>query len=366
VTSTAAVLLARRGSEVWESPIGTGDGPSLISHALRRELALVHRRATHASRSPHVHRLPGRGGRLRSALAAGAVVETGAGTGPRVLDEVAAAAGLRRPPGRLRPVAGGGVVADAVDGGGPVLLRVAGPRSPDPRDALDALAPLSGRGLPIPEPRRSGTVADHRWTTEARLDGRRPRRLRDPLLDDVIAFLAALARGSGTGPTSVLDDLESLGQVLPARADVTAAVRRSLVDEVPGTPATFRHGDLWLGNLLAHRGRLRGVVDWDAARPGGVPGADLLQLLVTDDRHRRTMPLGAAWLERPWLTDRWLRATSGYWTATGIVPDASLLHLAAIAWWAAEVVGTATRHPERAEDDAWLGRNVDPVLAALG
>jgi aminoglycoside phosphotransferase (APT) family kinase protein len=133
-----------------------------------------------------------------------------------------------------------------------------------------------------------------------------------------------------------------------------------------GLPAVHRHGDLWSGNLLVDRGRLAGLVDWDAAHPLGVPGSDLVQLLATDARRRAHQPLGQAFVARPWRSTAFRKATAGYWTATGTAPEARLLDAAGLAWWATEVHHTLVRLPHRAADERWITTNVDAVLTALG
>ena len=128
----------------------------------------------------------------------------------------------------------------------------------------------------------------------------------------------------------------------------------------------MRHGDLWAGNLLVERGRLTGLVDWDAAQPGGVPGADLVQLLGTEARRRAHQALGPAVATRPWRRPGFLDAARASWPALGLRPDDEVLEAAGLAWWAAEVHGTITRLPHRAADRAWVETNVDVVLSALG
>ena len=36
------------------------------------------------------------------------------------------------------------------------------------------------------------------------------------------------------------------------------------------TPRSVVHGDFWPGNLMVDRGRVLGVIDWEAARPAGL------------------------------------------------------------------------------------------------
>jgi aminoglycoside phosphotransferase (APT) family kinase protein len=153
--------------------------------------------------------------------------------------------------------------------------------------------------------------------------------------------------------------------LLPTRAGALRALAERVAPALAALPAVQRHGDLWTGNLLVHRGRLAGIVDWDAAHPAGVPGADLVQLHGAEARRRARLPLGAAVLERTWRSPAFASATTGYWRAVGLAPDPATLDLAGVAWWATEVRHTLVRLPHRAADAAWIAANVDAVLAGL-
>ena len=51
------------------------------------------------------------------------------------------------------------------------------------------------------------------------------------------------------------------------------------------------HGDYWPGNLLLHRGRVSGVVDWEAGALAGEPLRDVVRFVLSYalylDRHTR-------------------------------------------------------------------------------
>jgi Ser/Thr protein kinase RdoA (MazF antagonist) len=208
-------------------------------------------------------------------------------------------------------------------------------------------------------------VAGASWTAEQGLPGRRPARAAPGLVAQVASACARFPR-SGGPPTAAVDDLLGAAALLPGRAVALRGLAADLAPRLAALPGILRHGDLWTGNLLVERGRLTGVVDWDAAHPAGVPGADLVQLLATDARMRAHRHLGPAFVARPWRSAAFRRATAAYWRALGLAPDARLLDAAAIAWWATEVHHTMVRLPHRAVDERWLGLNVDAVLAALG
>ncbi len=178
-------------------------------------------------------------------------------------------------------------------------------------------------------------------------------------------MLATFARADAP-PRAVETDLRGAAARVPSRAGAFTRLADDLAAETAGMPAILRHGDLWTGNLLVDGGMLTGIVDWDAADPTGLPGADLLQLVATDLRRREHRSLGAAFLARPWDATPFRAAAADYWPASGIEPTPRLIELTGIAWWAAEVHGTVARLPQRAADEGWLAANVDPVLAALG
>jgi len=86
---------------------------------------------------------------------------------------------------------------------------------------------------------------------------------------------AAIGRRFGDKP-DVAADLADL-----------AVLQRSLAGH--RLPRTFVHGDFWPGNLLIAGGRVRGVIDWEAGRPGGPPTRDLARFVISYslylDRH---------------------------------------------------------------------------------
>jgi len=350
--------------EPWRCEPRPGGTPplALLRHAGRREWQLVRRRLR-PGRGVRACRLPGGlasplGGRLRG----GAVVVPVAGEGRLRIDAVAAAAGMAAPVAAVRPIAGGLVLArGCLRDGTPVVLR-AGPEGSTPWRGQDVLAELHAAGVRAPRPVGAGRADGAEWAVETVLDGRAPRRVTPEVVQAVVRQLARFPQRPA--PPALLDDLGAIGAALGDRADVAALARR-LEAEVGGGPSVLRHGDLWRGNVLVSATGDAGLVDWDAARWGAVPGADLLQLLVTEERRRRRNSLGEAWSARPWRSEPWRRAARHYWDLLGLAPDEQLTTLAGIAWWAAEVAGTLRRYPERASDDRWLAANVDVVLDEL-
>jgi aminoglycoside phosphotransferase (APT) family kinase protein len=167
-------------------------------------------------------------------------------------------------------------------------------------------------------------------------------------------------------PTAPLDDLLGAADRLPERAAALRRLSSDLAVTLAELPGILRHGDLWSGNLLVDRRWLSGLIDWDAAHPAGVPGADLLQLVATDARRRAHQDLGQAFRACPWRSDAYRVVTADYWPALQVSPHGGMIEAAGIAWWGAEVHHTLVRLPHRAADERWIARNVDAVLEALG
>jgi hypothetical protein len=348
----------------------------LAGDALRapaRELDLLALRAAvpRRLRIRGVHRLPAPGaasglrGWARGAARAGVLVElASARAGPRILDAVLDAAGAAAQAGRLQVGAGGSLLLRVRTPGGDAVLRVARAGAPgDPARAARALERLAGAGS-APRLLGRGVVAGASWSAEEALAGRRPAVVGDELLGQVAAACACLPRRD-TLPTAPLDDLLAAAALLPRHAVALRRLADAVRPRLDGVPAIQRHGDLWAGNLLVGGGGLRGIVDWDAAHPRGVPGADLVQLAGTHARRRAHLPLGRAVTERPWRAGDLAAATAGYWRALDIAPDGALLDLAGIAWWAAEIHHTLLRFPQRAADGRWAAENVGAALPAL-
>jgi hypothetical protein len=358
---------------VWGRP--PGHPTSALRAVPARELALrrLGRRLPARLRIAAVHRLPGPRlatgvrGAAGSAVRGGLLVEiASAGRGERVIDAVAAAAGARLVAMPIHGGAGGAVLVRArLPDGRAAILRVAraGSRG-DPLALAATLDRLAAAGVPLaPRPLARGVTAGAAWTAEEALAGRRPGTATPRLVAQVADACRRFPRGEGP-PTAPVEDLLAAAALLPERARGLRRLAADVEAAVSSLPAVYRHGDLWTGNLLVDRGRLAGLVDWDAAHPAGVPGADLVQLVGTDARRRARLHLGPAFLAGGWREPASRGAAAGYWRAAGVAPE-DALESAGIAWWAAEVHHTLRRLPHRAADEAWVHTNVDRVLAAL-
>jgi hypothetical protein len=278
--------------------------------------------------------------------------------------QVAGAERLERP---VHAGAGGTVLVRArMASGARGLLRVtrAG-ASGDPAALADTLERLATARVPLaPRPLGRGVVAGASWTAEKLLPGHRPRRVTPDLVHQAALACSRLPISDAV-PTAPVDDLLGAAAVLSRYAADLRRLADRLRSRLDGIPAVQRHGDLWAGNLLVDRGRLTGIVDWDAAHSSGVPGADLVQLVATDLRRRRRLPLGRAVLELPWRASTFTAATAAYWWALDIAPRRALLDVAGIAWWASEIHHTLVRFPQRRTDERWVAENVAAVLEGL-
>jgi hypothetical protein len=364
---------------VWgrpSQPAGAGM-PSAACSALRREIALW--RARHAPtgrfRPAGVHRISGTAiaggakGRALRALRAGALVGlTTPDAGPRLLDVIAEAAGAATLRGAALRLGSGGAALARVSliDGTQALLRMAPAGSPaDPAPTALRLRALAATGVDrIPCLRGIGETGGIAWTAESVLPGRRPQRVSLTLAQDAAAFCARLP-AAGAAPTAPGEDLAAVAELLRDHATALRRLAGEVERSLGTVPAVLRHGDLWAGNLLVSGGCLRGVVDWDAAHPLAMPGADLLQLIATERRRRKGLTLGEVWLQRPWRWPQFTVVTESYWPAVGLRLTGELAELLAVAWWATETSGTLRRLPHRASDGRWLAANIDPVLAAL-
>lgn len=329
--------------------------------ALKRGGAKIHRLRPAALRPGVVRNA------LVGALFGGALVELGPpDRGGRVVDAAASAAGAAGRISSFRASTAGGLVAKVrIAGSERALLRVAGAGWPgDPAAAADALTALESTTLPVPRLLGRGVVAGASWSLETLLAGARPRRLGPGIAAAIVSFVSDLPRAA-EGPTALERDLSRIAERLPSRAGSVGEVAAWARAQAAGVPAVLRHGDLWLGNMLIHSGRLAGVVDWEGWDTSGVPGADLLQLLATERRIKARADLGEVWCRRPWRSDAFRSFSEGYWKAFGWKPAGAQEDLVAVAWWATEVAGTLMRVPLRAADDRWLAINVDRVLQAI-
>jgi hypothetical protein len=361
------------------TPAGPGHLVAAARRAAQREASLgtLRRRLPSGLRVAAVHRLPPRGlggsrlrGGVRAALRGGALVELQSAPDiPRVLDAVLEAARARPSKERFHAGAGGAMVVHGLlSDGSPVVLRVARADAPgDPATAAGTLEALGREGVPLtPRLHARGATAGASWVAERALPGRRPSRATVSLMRQVADVCSSFPRGERP-PEATAADLSGVAAVLPDRAGALRALAAEFSGTLGAMPSVLRHGDLWAGNLLVDRaGSLSGLVDWDAAHPNAVPGADLLQLVATELRRAAHRALGPAFLTRPWHSAEFGGVSAAYWPVVGLAPGVDVLDAVGVAWWATEVRGTLARLPHRAADESWVETNVDRVLTGLG
>jgi aminoglycoside phosphotransferase (APT) family kinase protein len=181
---------------------------------------------------------------------------------------------------------------------------------------------------------------------------------------EITVLCSALPR-SEQPATAHGEDLRAVADRFPRFAPLLDQLGEEISDVARAVPSVPRHGDLWAGNILVRRGRLTGLVDWDAWHPAALPGVDLLHLVAINEKKRAGGGLGQTWLRKPWTSDRFRSLTADYWTSMRIVANDRLLRMVGVAWWANQVAATLHRLPHLADDARWVASNVDLVLEAL-
>ena len=261
----------------------------------------------------------------------------------RVIDEVMSETGARPP---MRFTSGGAILADY---GPDHLLRA----STDPTPSTDALRSLDGHPA-VPALVAWGTVAGAVWSIESKLHGQRAKHLTRELALDLLSFCASLPQVEEP-PSAPFSDLAELRFAFPEREAMWTRVERRLGATLPDV-AIARHGDLWIGNLLQAKGRLRGVVDWDTFDARAMPGADLLHAFSVGDG---SLPLGRIVLRRPWASDDFHSLSKLYWQTLGLSMTDEMLEAAGLAWWIGQIASSVSREPSLVADEEWTATNVD-------
>ena len=357
-------------------PLRSPPGPgALLRHVGRRRRAL---RALSAGKdgftTTRVHRLappPGPAARVtaeaRDYLLGGALVELAAGAAPPTrLDAVATAAGVVLDWASFSPGSDRAATTRGTLEGRDVIVRAGPSGTPsDPGAAATALEELEAAGIErVPRVVARGAIGAVAYACETVLSGRRPRRLDEDLVVQVAVFLSGLPRGE-VATRGLEDDLSALQSILPDLSDDLDRIRDRSLPAFAGVPSVMTHGDLWAGNLFVQSGRLTGVIDWDGARRDGIPGTDLLHLVVSARRARAGGDIGDAWVARPWRGERFAQWSAPYWRNFDLDPTNELLDAVGCAWWAGWLRQALERHERRLDDQRWLAANVAAVLTSL-
>ena len=364
---------------IWGALPTTPDNrPRVLQWAIRRELALARLRLAPPGglKLQRLHRLPPAGplgglrGLMRRSLLGGVIAELGRERQhSRTIDVVLSDAGAMHGSMPLvRPSRdGSATMRIEMPGDRVVGLRVArAGGSKDLMGTANALRLLATTGVQrVPRLLETGTSAGFTWTTETVLPGTPPPRLTPSLLDDVVDCQLQLQVDDGP-ITAIHDHLAHLAAWFP---DLARPLDRLLLEIQPSLrrlPTVVQHGDLVLGNLLAERGSLTGIVDWETWHPAGTPGVDLLQLVASGGLGI-SGDIGTLWAARPWATPVYRRVASRYCDELRIVFDDSLVRLVVIGWWANRI-SVLMRRPERrglAADPSWVEVNVRGILRSL-
>jgi len=364
---------------VWgRTPLPSGVSvPTLLRTAVLREIAIrrARRRKVAGLSLTAVHRwpppalVPGSArNALRAALLGGALLELdGDHPTERVVDQVARAAGVKTPVRHVLPGSGGAArIPVRLADGKPAVLRVGLADGPgDPAWAARALRRLAFHEVPAaPRLLGQGLTAGAAWSMETELPGGRAGRLTISLMAQVAAFCAGLPKAAGAA-FGYAGNLQLIASRFPWWVPIFEPLAGRMRQVLSQRPSITQHGDLWSGNLLVRSGRLTGVVDWDAWHPAGVPGADLLHLVATEESHRARQDLGAVWIRHPWEWPAFHAVAGEYWSRLGIEPDAGLLQAAGVAWWAGQIAHAFTVNPHLARDARWVQANVVMVVDRL-
>lgn len=362
---------------IWGRAWAPTDTPKVeaIAGTVARERAFLKLRASlpHPYRLAGIHRLmpPSQGlrrprSKARGILLSGGLAELTRSTKVhRALDRAAQDAGLTtRIRGFHHGSGGSALVRARGREGQDAFFRAARAGSAaDPAHAARALERLAAAGVdPVPRALGRGLTAGVSWTTETALAGNVPKRAGAGLVREMVQFCARLPRSRGA-VTAWVDDVELISSSFPRWAALLEQISSTCGDRLGELPGVLRHGDLWVRNVLVHEGHLSGVLDWDSWHHEGVPGTDLLYLVVTEQWRKGRGSLGELWLRRPWSWESFTALAGDYWKALGLRPDARTLDAIGIAGWASQVASNVSRAPQLSGNERWVSNNVDRVMA---
>ncbi|MBI3669323.1 MAG: methyltransferase domain-containing protein [Acidobacteria bacterium] len=166
--------------------------------------------------------------------------------------------------------------------------------------SIHELLGSSGHWPEIPKPLLAGEFRKVPYFAQQALSGlsglrflhaaRRTGRWRQPAFDFLVRLHSATRSDVKLDETAwnqwVLPVLDPGLQSIEQRIGIHAGlIRERLMRDVLGQslPLVFSHGDYWPGNFLfdPRSQQLRGVVDWDCARPHSLPLIDLLNLILS-------------------------------------------------------------------------------------
>ena len=175
-------------------------------------------------------------------------------------------------------------------------------------------------------PGQSMLAAYHSWRHTAR---------RETVTADFAAagdWLAGLQRATaGTEQASLARMLDGAEESIGRRFGGQPGTEADLAElaalagrlDAHRTPQSVVHGDFWPGNLMVDRGRVLGVIDWEAARPAGSPAGDLAHFATTYSLYldRHTRPGRRVPGHRGLRADRWGAGVEYAVDGSGWYPD---------------------------------------------
>lgn len=239
----------------------------------------------------------------------------------------------------------------------------------------------------VPRPLRRGDLHSYTVVLESRLpgvvDGNRPPAAADlAAAADAVSVLHQMTSTPATVDEALLSDwvddpIQQLRRTLRASALRGRLInsetlmgeelglhrlREALYGALLGERVTtsYVHGDYWLGNVLRERAggtvTVTGIIDWENARPVGLPECDLIHLWLSS----QAGDLGMA-MRRALLSPNTLQAEIDALVGTWRNQQLSTAHLVLLTWlW--HVTDELQRASRNRVGPLWLARNVKPVL----
>jgi O-antigen/teichoic acid export membrane protein len=159
-------------------------------------------------------------------------------------------------------------------------------------------------------------------------------------------------------PIAQLRRLPALDGMEPALDRLMDTLYDALLGQLVTTSCI--HGDYWLGNVLLSRDsgtvEVTGIVDWENARPDGLPECDLLHLWLTSQPGDLGSTVRGAVLSPDTVQDA-MRRLPVPWSN----PQLSTSHLVLLTWlW--HVTAELQRASRNRVGHLWVTRSVKPVL----
>ena len=244
----------------------------------------------------------------------------------------------------------------------------------DQADALEQLRSSASRGFDeslIPWTIGRGRVGLADWSLEKKLPGSTPGWELDlGLVGPTLDFLVALHSCGGpvTERHSPAHDAEVAASFMEGeRAASLRRIGQRVGVAVADLPHGFGHGDFFTRNILVDRGRLVGVVDWDAAGPNRPPLLDFIHLWHLGRNKVGDLAWGPTIVSDllPWAREGGDEVLRSLAQRIDVDVSPSKLEALAIAYWLARVAYQLSRYADRAERPIWMRQNVDAVLHEL-